>query len=49
MWEIRPKRKYHEIHYQSEQKIEADKLEEETKKRASAATQFNPNQSNLLN
>ena len=34
--DIRPKRKYHEIH--SEQKIEVDKLEEE-KKRASAATE----------
>ena len=43
MWEIRPKRKYHELNWQSEQKIESDKLEEEEKKRASAATEMYPN------
>ena len=49
--EIRPKRKYNEIHAQSEQKTESEKLAElaEQQKRASAATEFKPyDQQDLL-
>lgn len=46
--DIRPKRKYHEMQWQSEQKIDTDKLEAD-QKRASAATEnFIPQDSFLL-